>query len=273
MRKITIDGHKLYLSETLTGLSSYLWSGKPYEPAFMWLLKKEGVGDLALDIGSNIGYSTITLCKKMKRVIAIEPDPRSRKVLEKNIKAHKFSKKVKVHSFAMSDSNSKKMFYLSKHPNLSAFVKNRKYRTKGKKVVTRTIDSLGVDPNFIKMDIEGYEVEVLRGGFDSLERTKKCKILLEVHPKIYSEERDFSSVLRDLVKMGYSLKCIVSAGYSPFYLFEEKGYKPFKTFKCGKFNRCIFKDIGTEDFINFSTKMYCISGKMGKIVRAIMIEK
>ena len=83
MRKKTIEGFPMYLADILTGLSAHLWGDGYHEPAFMWLLRKEAKGDIALDIGANIGYSTLSLCKNMKKVIAIEPDDRSRKILKK----------------------------------------------------------------------------------------------------------------------------------------------------------------------------------------------
>ena len=248
----------------------------------MWVLKKEAKGKIALDIGANIGYSTIYLCKNMKKVIAIEPDKRSRDILLKNIKLHKLNRKVKTYDFAISDINGQEIFYLSKHSNLSAFTKNKKHWLKKKIVDTKTLDSLNTDPNFIKMDLEGYEVEVIRGGMKSLKRTKNCKILMEIHPAKYNEKRNFAVVLKGLLEVGYVFKYIISAGKKPCKLFKKKGYKPFKMFDCGKFKRGIFKYVEPEDAIDFVSKTYDMSnldftggcGKNGsKIARAVMLEK
>jgi len=268
----------MYLSDTLTGLSAHLWGDGYHEPCFMWLLRKESEGDLALDIGSNIGYSTLSLCKNMKKVIAIEPDDRSRKILKKNIKLNNFTNKVKVLDIAISNKEGKKIFYLSKHPNLSAFRKNKKYWTKKKEVIVKTIDSLSVLPNFIKMDLEGHEVEVIEGAMESLKKTNFCKILIEVHPQFYDKEKSFEKSIRDLVSIGFNVKYLISAGVHTPDRFKGKGYKPYKIMRCNEFERGIFRDIDIEDAICFSTKLHsqyieALDKTSNKIVRAIMLEK
>ena len=268
----------MFLSDTLTGLSAHLYGDGYHEPAFMYLLRKEAKGGLALDIGANIGYSTLSLCKNMKKVIAIEPDERSRKLLKKNIKLNRFKEKVKIYDFAISDKEEEKIFYLSKHPNLSAFNKNKKYWTKKIKVKTKKIDDLGVIPNFIKMDLEGHEIEVINGAMSSLKKTDFCRILLEVHPQFYSEERNFANVLSSLIEIGYKIKYLISAAVSCPDEFKKKGYSPFKEFEAAGFKRGIFKDVNVEDAIKFSTNIHKQvipgSGKISnKIVRAIMLEK
>ena len=275
MVKKNIESFPMYLSDRMTGLSGYLNQDGYHEPAFMWLLRREAVGNIALDIGANIGYSTLSLCKKMDKIIAIEPDARSRKLLKKNIRLNNFSDKVLISNLAISNEVGEKVFHLSKYPNLSAFSKNKKYPTKKRRVRTITIDSLGVCPNFIKMDLEGHEVEVIEGGMKSLEKTRSCKILLEVHPQFYNKERDFSKTIRDLVSIGFSVKYLISAGVARPKEIKDKGYKPFKVFKCGRFKRGIYKNIEINDAIEFSTKLYRSSNneKDKKIIRAIMLKK
>lgn len=275
---IKIEGFPMHLSKILTGLSAHLHGDGYHEPGFMWLLRNEAKGKLSLDIGANIGYSTLSLCKNMKKVIAIEPDDRSRKILKKNIKLNKFDNKVKIYDFAISDKEETKIFYLSKHPNLSAFNKNKKYWTKKKRVKTKTVDSLNVLPNFIKMDLEGHEVEVIAGAMETLKKVDFCRILLEVHPQFYSKERDFAKTLLNLVSIGFKIKYLISAGMAIPDEFKKNNYKPFKVIKTTNFKRGIYKDIDIEHAINFSTKIYNqilpYSGKISKkIVRAIMVEK
>jgi len=276
--KKNIEGFPMYLSDTLTGLSAHLWGDGYHEPAFMWLLRKEAKGKLALDIGSNIGYSTLSLCKNMEKVMAFEPDDRSRKILEKNLKLNKFEKKTEIYNCAISDKVGEKIFYLSKHPNLSAFNKNKKYWTKKKKVKTITIDSLKVLPNFIKMDLEGHETEVIKGAMHSLKNTDFCRILIEVHPQFYNEDNNFSETLRRLNDIGFKIKYLISAGVSQPDEFKKKNYTPFKILEAVEFERGIYKDVNIDDAISFSTNLYNqvipkTKRISKKIVRAIMLEK
>ena len=70
----------------------------------------------------------------------------------------------------------------------------------------------------------------------------------------------------------------MSAGVACPDEFKNKGYKPFKIFEIGGFERGIYREVTNEDALNFATKIYnqAISntGKISKkIVRAIMLEK
>jgi len=275
-----IDGFQMSLYKNVAGISSDLLAGGIREPEFMWILKNEAKGELAIDIGANIGYTTLYLCQRMNRVIAIEPDKRSRKLLKLNIKNNGFSDKTSIHNFAISDKKGEHKIYYAPKPNLTTLNKPVNSIAKHIKGVikTKTIDQLGILPDFVKMDIEGFEVEALLGGMDTFNKTPHCKILLEVHPQFYSEEHNFASVLEKLVSIGYRFKYITSAGISCPTRFKEKGYSPFSIFKCGEWERGIFRDIKSEDAIDFSTNRYTefvpeLNKATNKIVRAIMLEK
>ena len=60
--------------------------------------------------------------------------------------------------------------------------------------------------------IEGHEVDVLEGflGFASV--NSGVKILMEVHPGLYSEERSLERVLQKYFDAGYRVTYLESAG-------------------------------------------------------------
>ena len=279
-----IEGFKMHLDSKKRGITSTLLAQGYREPAFMWILRSEAKGNLGVDIGANIGYATLNLCKNMKKVIAIEPDRRCRKLLKRSLRDNDFIEKTKIYGFAVSDKNGEKDIYLAKKNfNLNSLCgesisKSKKDKFTKSIIKTVTIDSLNIDPNFIKMDIEGYEVEALRGAKETLLRSEFCKILIEVHPKFYNEDRDFSKVLEEIIGYGFKIKYVVSAGsYCPD-LFKEKGYKPFKSFIDGGHERGLFSDVETADAINFSSfphdQKNPSTGKVSKkIVRSILLVK
>ena len=261
----------MYLDEYLRGISGDLFVNGSREPAFMWIIKKEARGLLGVDLGANIGYTTLFMCKKMDRVIAIEPDIKSRRILNRNINYNGFAKKTIIYEFAISDKNSSETIYINRNrPNLNSLYNTGNQDCYELIIETRTIDSLDIEPNFIKMDIEGYEIEALRGSYKTLSRSKLCKLLIEVHPQYYSKDRDFELVLEDLLKMGFNFKYVVSAGIpNPLPIIQKK-YKPVKEFQTkGKHCRGLYEGIKNEDAIEFSTKLYNDT----KIVRSILLVK
>jgi len=274
----------MHLDPKKRGITSTLLYQGYREPAFMWILRKEAKGDLGVDLGANIGYATLSLCRNMKKVIAIEPDKRCRKLLKRSLIDNNFDKKTKIYGFAVSNENGEKYIYLAKKNfNLNSLcdisiLKSKKDKFTKSLIKTVTIDSLNIDPNFIKMDIEGYEVEALKGAKETLLRAKSCKILIEVHPQFYSIDRDFSVVLKEIISYGFNVKYVVSAGSFCPDLFKEKGYQPFKSFTDGEHERGIFSNINNEDAVNFSSFSHNqknpSTGKISeKIVRSILIVK
>jgi hypothetical protein len=103
--------------------------------------------------------------------------------------------------------------------------------------------------------------------------------MIEVHPTIYDENRNFKNTLLKLMEMGFRFKYVVSAAVSNPDLFKEKGYKPFKVMDCGGcFKRGIFKGISQDDAVNFCSGPHTqpIKGTdkiSNKIVRSILLEK
>ena len=273
---------KMHLDHLKRGISGVLWGQGYREPCFMWIVNKEAYGKVGIDIGANLGYVTLYMCKNLKKVIAIEPDKRCRKLLKKNLEENGFRKNVKIKKFAISDSCGEEVIYLAKkNPNLNSLCNGKKLLKKkdllGKKTIkTQTIDSLNESPEFIKMDIEGYEVEAIMGGIETFKRVDKCKILIEVHPQYYDKERDFSVVLKTLFDIGFRVKYVVSAGCECPDLFKERGYSPFKVMKDGGRKRGIFRGVSFEDAVDFCSFQHI--QKSGddvsmKIARAILLVK
>lgn len=269
-----IDGFKMFLEPKDGGISKGLAKKRIREPCFMWILRKEACGGLGLDIGANIGYTTLNLCKRMGKVIAIEPDPRSRSLLIKNIEANGFENVTEIYDFAVSDKSGSQPIYLADKPNLSTLYDRPGLEAQKREILTRTIDSLGVRPNFIKMDIEGHEIQALRGAMRSLEQTKHCKLLIEVHPQFFVKD-SFEVVLRNLLDIGFRFKYVVSAGVRKPDLFKQHGYEPMRGTPIDK--RAIYNCLSTEHAIKWSSypiEQKCKKGKISpKIVRSILLVK
>jgi len=277
LNKKKFDDFSLYLNADNIGISGDLNLRGSWEPGFAWMLLAEAEG-MAIEVGASVGYFTMMLCSRCDKVIVFEPDRRSRQILKKNIKLNNYQDKVVLHSSALSDSNGVKKIYLAKKPNQSSLFRSKK-STGSKLINTQTIDELGIVPSFIKMDIEGYEVEVLKGAMKTLKATPRCKILMEVHPVVYGKNRNFENTLRSLLNIGFYFKYIESAAVAIPDLFAEKGYGPFKVLDCGGgFMRGIYKDVEPDDGVLFSSKIheqYIPSSKKTskKIVRSIMLAK
>lgn len=259
-----IEGFKMELNPNDGGISHTLARKGGREPCFMWLLREQH-GKNAVDIGANIGYTTLSMCKNFDKVIAFEPDRRSARLLIDNLELNGYRKKCTVYASAVTDHVGEIGFHLASKPNLSRI-------GEGEYVNATTIDCVCTigQKYLFKMDLEGGEVGALRGGQKTF-RAGHCKFLIEVHPTMYDGD-DFRIELERLADMGYIITHVVSAGVERPDMFRAHGYKPYKTFGA---RRAIYK-ISHEHAVDWCSR--CIeqiqpNGKTSpKIIRAIMIE-
>jgi len=129
-------------------------------------------GDLCFDVGANMGRIVQPMLENEARVIAIEPQESCRRFLKM-----KYNDKITIIPKGLGSKEEVKDFYISDSNTISSFseewidavkktrFKNYQWNTV-KKVEITTLDKLieayGT-PAFIKIDVEGYELEVLKG--------------------------------------------------------------------------------------------------------------
>lgn len=143
-------------------------------------------GDRVFDIGANMGYFTILFSRLVGpagHVMAFEPDEESLLLLQKNIELN-HAKNVQVFPVALSEKASEGILY--RCPFNVAM--HRLYPsvccdTEGKTVSVLRGDDLGLGaPDFVKIDVEGFELPVLRGLENTLHRNSSLFLLSEFSP-------------------------------------------------------------------------------------------
>lgn len=136
-------------------------------------------GDLVFDIGSNMGNRIRPLLSLELKVVAIEPQMDCFQYLQRT-----FGNQISLEQKGVGSKEEKKKMFISKSQNyLSSFSEDWIAKMKEQRfqdatwdnvleVEITTLDNLirkyGV-PKFIKIDVEGYELEVLNGLNSSIE--------------------------------------------------------------------------------------------------------
>lgn len=149
-------------------------------------------GSVALDIGANIGYFTAVLSLKTGPeglVYAFEPVPVTLEHLKLTIRANDLGNVTLVEG-ALGDESKQVTITYSPEVLGNASLRERKHSPNARRseVTMRTLDSLYEEGSirqcdFIKMDVEGYELNVLRGGTRYL-RDSGADILFEYNPRM-----------------------------------------------------------------------------------------
>jgi len=173
-------------------------------------------GDVILDIGANIGLMTIPFSKMVGqngRVISYEPQPEIYRILCGNIAINNLTN-VDANNLAVGDNNNPlfipKIDY-TKSNNFGGISLQNSGETKINQI---KIDDLSLDKlNFMKIDVETMELNVLNGSYYSIKKHR---------PVIYVEN-DRKEKSPDL------LEFLLSESYNCYWhisnLFELNNYK------------------------------------------------
>lgn len=178
-----------------------------------------------IDIGAHVGLFTVPAAMAVGpggRVIAFEPDPDNRRLLERNIARHELDT-VQVVPAAVSDRSGD--ITLKQSPfNTGDHRIDARSGARGVQVQMVSLDQWLSEhdhtADVIKMDVQGAEPLVLRGMQSLLDGDRPLQLLLEFAPSMLrASGADPRSVLLGLEGAGFSMKIIdersgVSAGAS-----------------------------------------------------------
>jgi FkbM family methyltransferase len=160
-------------------------------------------GDTVIDIGAHIGRYTITSSKQVGntgKVLAIEADPDNFQLLKRNIALNNLKNVLPLNYAVFSTRTRMKLYEQSASAKYNSLMLARAAKTKNYvEVNADTLDSILKlnevnQVNWIKIDVEGAEFEVLKGSTKTLS-TDNVSLFIEIHniddPSHYHNIIDF----------------------------------------------------------------------------------
>jgi len=200
-------------------------------------------GNTVLDIGANIGYFALLESKIVGpsgKVYAVEPSPVNYQRLNENIKLNKFNN-IETFNLALGDKNGQAKMFISSRSNWSRLIEIDMPDSINEVV---DVDMLTVDeflkdkqpPDLIRMDVEGYEINILKGMKDTL-KNSNLKIFLEFHARAISK-KDTNEFFDSLINNRFDVKyCFLnpSLDQNPFTALAYKHLGEYDFYKGNHF--------------------------------------
>lgn len=178
-----------------------LWHKSDYEDRFAdVLLASVKPDDCVWDVGANVGYYTERLSKLARHVVAFEPVPESCGQIDS-----KRLKNVECLPIALGDTVCEMPMFIDHQFSSLARPPFAGARPQAVRVARGDDLTSLPRPTVVKVDVEGYEVEVIRGMHEVLNHVRA--LFLEVHFQIL-EDRGMrlapATLVRDLKRLGFS---------------------------------------------------------------------
>ena len=172
----------LLIRKGMTGATGNIYAGlhEFYDMSFLLhLLKKD---DLFVDVGANVGtYTVLAASCKGARTICFEPIPDTFKNLLDNISVNKIQNLVNAYEVALGKSKGN-INFTTDHDTMNHVVEKEKSKNDiNVKMSTLDISLIGLSPILIKIDVEGFETEVINGGVQTLKSDSLKAIIIELN--------------------------------------------------------------------------------------------
>jgi FkbM family methyltransferase len=172
--------------------------------------------DIVLDVGANIGCTSILFGSRAAKVFSFEPSPTTFKFLEKNVLGANLPN-VSPQNFGLGKASGSFELTFAADNRSGGFVSNKVVASAGHTVESIKIvqgdvylETLGLDRvDFIKIDVEGFEQDVIEGLHQTIEKSKPVVVLELNHWCLNVFQRksvpDFFDFLRNIFPYLYAI--------------------------------------------------------------------
>lgn len=166
------------------------------------------------DIGANIGQTSLNIFQKQKNkglnpvIHAFEPYPRTYEKLKTNIS---LNKDAAVKAYNLGIGEEKGTLYMMQHsPSNSGGFRMTEDKQNSVKVAVTTFDAFVSEQripavDFIKIDVEGFEVQVLKGALQTIRQFKPVIVFEYSLENIRAQGGDIREILKELKSMNYKV--------------------------------------------------------------------
>lgn len=200
------NGSRMFARRGMTGATGNLYVGLHEFEDMAFVLHYLRGGDQFVDIGANVGSYVILAASAIgSDVIAFEPSNEACAWIHRNIELNGVTARVEVHQKAVSSRSGSAQFTIGLD-TVNHLVHDANPEESSEVVAVTTLDDVigGRAVSMIKMDVEGFESEVLRGGAVSLSCPALRCVLMELNGSGAEYGYDEYKIVAEMMKLGFS---------------------------------------------------------------------
>ena len=181
-----------------------VWQSGLIRDVFDLYLPENGQKRVAVDIGANYGFTAVTMANHYDQVHCFEIDTDVRACLEKNVSQYH---NVQVHGVGLSNKEMDISLQIEMDERGLSTIKPNNPEEDYPRYPVKTLDSFNLtDVDLIKIDVEGWETQVILGATETLKNNSPI-VIVENHgiPKRDREEGFVTrqQVMLPLLNLGY----------------------------------------------------------------------
>jgi FkbM family methyltransferase len=201
-----VEGTVLLVAPGMTGATGNLYVGLHEFPDMAFVLHFLRPDDLFVDVGANVGSYTVLAAGVIRaQAISVEPVPAAFRQLEANVRLNGLEGRVRALNAGLAASAGTLKFTgaLDTVNHVVAATEGDVRDTVD--IPTTTLDGLARDrsPSLIKVDVEGYETEVFRGGRETLARPELQTLIVELNGSGERYGFDEAALQADIESFGF----------------------------------------------------------------------
>lgn len=182
--------------------------GRDYHPRYMIgserpvlrkFLNDLDESDIVWDVGANFGPYSVFSANIADTVVAFEPHPEAVEMLERNRALNEAG--FEIREYALGSETTTQTIETSGTTEHHVTEEGGEHSIK-----IETADSQTPTPTVVKIDVEGYEADVIDGAGELLDREKPRLWFIEIHPtQLESYGREPSDVIDRLHEHNYEI--------------------------------------------------------------------
>lgn len=195
-----VDDLHMVVERGMTGATGNYYCGLHEAEDMAFVLHFLKPGDDFYDIGANVGsYSLLAAAAGATRILAFEPAPETARRLRRNIAFNSLQGVVAVQEMALGPADGEVSFSRGSDTTNHVMAEGEAGEMDVVRVGRFDDCFVGDRPSFVKMDVEGFESQVLAGAGAALANASLLGLLVEDNGsgRRYGAEIPIASLLRD----------------------------------------------------------------------------